>query len=114
QPVIVDRITENPFKDSTRIYPIDYPFASSSSIRLSYILPEGFSVESGPGNSRVSLPDKEMSFTYIGQDQGPYYSVMNQFTLSHTYYSANAHIYLKTIYDEILSRHGQQLVLKRN
>lgn len=113
QPVFVDKILENPFKDSVRIYPIDFSYPVKSTYRVSYIIPQGYAFEEGPNNSRVVLPQKELSFTYMAEDAAFSYNVMNEFAMQKTFYQAEDNGMLRTIYDEIISRHGQQIVLKK-
>lgn len=113
QPIIVDKILENPFKDSVRIYPIDFSYPVKSIYRVSYVVPEGYAFEEGPTNSQVVLPQKELSFTYMAEDAGFSYNVMNEFAMQKTFYQAEDNGMLRTIYDEIISRHGQQIVLKK-
>lgn len=113
QPIFVDKILENPFKDSVRIYPIDFSYPVKSTYRVSYVVPEGYTFEEGPNNSRVVLPQQELSFTYMAEDAGFSYNVMNQFALQKTFYQAEDNRMLRTIYDEIISRHGQQIILKK-
>lgn len=113
QPIFVDKILENPFKDSVRIYPIDFSYPVKSTYRVSYVVPEGYAFDEGPSNSRVVLPQKELSFTYMAEDAGFSYNVMNEFQLQKTFYQAEDNRMLRTIYDEIISRHGQQIVLKK-
>lgn len=113
QPIFTDRILYNPFKDSVRIYPIDFPYPFGSETRISYILPPGFVPEDRPENSKVTLPNGDMSFIYIIGDLDIGVSVMNQLVLRKTFYETDEYDRVKQIYDEMMDRHGHQIVLKK-
>lgn len=113
QPILVDRLLENPFKDSVRLYPIDFPYPLASETRISYLLPEGYAPDDRPDNAKITLPNGEMSFVYITEDLGFGCSVMNQLILKETFYEVEEYGSIKQVYDEMIKRHGQQLVLKR-
>lgn len=113
QPIFTDRILDNPFKDSVRLYPIDFPYPFASETRISYLLPSGFAPEDRPENSKVTLPNGDMSFIYVIGDLDIGVSVMNQLVLRKSFYQTEEYSSVKQIYDEMLNRHGQQLVLKR-
>lgn len=113
QPIFVDRLLENPFKDSTRLYPIDFPYPFASETRISYLVPDGYSLEDLPDNTKVILPEGDMSFVYITEDLGIGYSILNQLILKETFYETEEYGSVKQIYDEMIERHGQQLILKK-
>lgn len=113
QPIFVDRLLTNPFKDSVRLYPIDFPYPFASETRISYLIPEEFTPEDRPGNTKIMLPGGGMNFVYVTEDLGFGLSVMNQVILKKTFYEVEEYGSIKQIYDEMLNRHGQQLVLKR-
>lgn len=113
QPIFTDRILDNPFKDSVRLYPIDFPYPFASETRISYILPPGFSSEDRPENSKVTLPNGDMSFIYVIGDLDIGVSVMNQLVLRKSFYQTEEYSSVKQIYDEMMDRHGQQIVLKK-
>lgn len=113
QPIFVDRLFSNPFKDSVRLYPIDFPYPFASETRISYLIPEEFTPEDRPENTKIMLPGGGMSFVYVTEDLGIGLSVMNQLVLKKTFYEVKEYGSIKQIYDEMMDRHGQQIVLKR-
>ena len=55
---------ENPFKLEKREYPIDFIYPRKNKYIFTLKIPEGYKVEFLPENMRISLPDKQGSFTY--------------------------------------------------
>ncbi len=113
QPLVVDRLEENPFLDSTRVYPIDFGYPESNSLRLSYLVPEGYQLDEAPGNSQISLPDKALAFTYMATNDENMINVMNKYDQRQSFFEPFEYPQLKQVYDMIMARHGQQLVLKK-
>lgn len=113
QPILIDRVTENPLKEEERIYPIDYLYPFNREFRVVYVLPEGYEIEEGPQSGQLILPNREMTFLYQVDQIESTYNVLSQFDLKDTYYVTTAAPVLRQMYDEMIKRHGQQLVLKK-
>lgn len=113
QPILIDRVVENPFKEEERMYPVDFSFPIEREFRVVYVLPEGYEIEEGPQSSQLILPNKEMTFLYQAGQIEASYNVLSHFVLTETYYQQEAVSALRQMYDEMIKRHGQQLVLKK-
>ena len=64
-PVIIDKLTENPFRLKNRIYPVEYPYPFELTYIANIELPEGFKVEEKPTDINMTLPENNGKFTYI-------------------------------------------------
>ena len=113
QPLIIDRLEENPFLDSTRVYPIDFGYPESNSVRISIVIPEGYQLDEAPKNSQISLPGKSLAFTYMASLEGTMINVMNKYDQRQSFFQPDEYPQLKQVYDMIMARHGQQVVLKK-
>src|SRR5690606_10570910 len=69
-PIIVNRITRNPFNLSERSYPVDLGSKQKESYEFSVQLPEGFGIERQPKNTAMSLPEAAARYTYQSKFDG--------------------------------------------
>ncbi len=105
--------TENPFKQETREYPVDFVFPSQDKFNISLKIPDGYAIEVLPTAKVVSMPDNLANFKYNIVSNG------NQIQLSFTHDTNQAIIGsehyegLKEFYKEIVAKQTEKVVLKK-
>ncbi|MEM7369158.1 MAG: transglutaminase domain-containing protein [Bacteroidota bacterium] len=114
-PLLMMRWEENPFSQSERIYPVDLHYPTTYSGLIVIELPEGYQIESLPKSSKMKLPEDEMSFAYFVQVMPPGKSIQiqYQFQINKTLYSPDEYPNLKLMYDVVMARHSEQIVLRK-
>ena len=110
-PVIIDKLTENPFRLKNRIYPVEYPYP----FELTNIeLPEGFKVEEKPTDINMTLPENNGKFTYI-------INVLNEkaiqvnykFSIKKTIFAGDEYELIREFYTQFIKKIDEQVVLKK-
>lgn len=64
-PLLYFAVTENPFKQEYREYPIDFEFPKQYKFHVSLTIPEGYLIETLPQSKEISLSNKLGSFSYL-------------------------------------------------
>ncbi len=64
-PLLFLKSENNPFKSTTRNYPIDFTYPKSYKYRLIIDLPEGYQVEYKPENTIYKMAGDLLTFTYV-------------------------------------------------
>ena len=105
--------TENPFKQETRDYPVDFVFPNQNKLNVSLTIPDGYAVETLPESKSVAMPLNLGSFKYNistngNQIQMLYTQDINQAVIESEYYSA-----LKNFFKEIVAKQTEKIVLKK-
>ena len=113
EPVPFLKVTENPFRQEARNYPIDYRFPTRNILMASIEIPDTYKVEELPQAKTFALPDKGGLFTYNVSMSGHTISIYSRFDLTKSLYLPDEYLYLKAAYDEILNTHSQQIVLRK-
>jgi len=113
QPLMFMRTTENPFKLDKREYPIDFGFPFKDMYIVNVDIPEGYVLESQLTPFMARSPDGNIEFKYS-------VSVMNNklrlsviFDIKDAKYSAESYLILKEIFNQVISKEAEQVVLKR-
>ncbi len=106
-------MTENPFKQETREYPVDFVFPNQDKFNISLTIPEGYTVETIPQPKAVSMPEGIGSFKYNLSNNGNQVQILytldiNQAIIGSEYYDA-----LKSFYKEIINKQTEKIVLKK-
>ncbi|WP_224488882.1 DUF3857 domain-containing protein [Robertkochia flava] len=112
-PMMFFSTSENPFTSETRTYPIDFVFPKSFTYNISYIIPEGYQVESLPESAKFVLPDNLGSFMYHIVNQGNMLqlrviSEINMDLVPSEYYD-----YIRGFYGEVIKKESEKVVLSK-
>ncbi|RKS01582.1 DUF3857 domain-containing protein [Flavobacterium sp. 102] len=112
-PLLFFTLTENPFKQETRKYPVDFVFPHQQKFNISIKIPEGYSIEKIPDPKAIAMPDNLAGMKYNilttgNQVQLLYTFDMNQAVIGSEYYEA-----LKSFYKEMINKQTEKIVLKR-
>jgi hypothetical protein len=112
-PLLFFATTENPFKQDTREYPIDFIFPNSEKLNVTLTLPEGYVVETLPESRELNLPNKLGGFKYLISEernkvQLVYTREINQAVFDPGYYGA-----FKELYKELVNKQAERIVLKK-
>ncbi|MFN3969082.1 DUF3857 domain-containing protein [Flavobacterium sp.] len=112
-PFLFFTLEENPFKQETREYPVDFVFPNQDKYLISLTVPEGYVVETLPQPKAVGLPDDLANFKYNVSNNGTQlqliYSLdINSAIITPEYYEA-----LKSFFKEVVNKQTEKIVLKK-
>jgi hypothetical protein len=112
-PLLFFATTENPFKQETREYPIDFVYPNQDKFNVSITIPEGYVVETLPQSKSVSMVENMAGFKYTitsngNQIQLSYTADTNRAIIGSEYYEV-----LKNYYKEIILKQTEKIVLKK-
>lgn len=112
-PHIFLRVEENPFKLSERLYPVDFEVLEEKTVVTKITIPEGFSVEELPENAAFVLPGNAVKFISSISQSGNQIMVMSRVQINKTLFQPFEYLELKEIYDQIVAKQSENVVLKR-
>ena len=112
-PMLFFTTTENPFKQETREYPVDFVYPHQDKYNISLTIPDGYTIETLPQPAAMAMPDGLGKFSYNisknnNQVQLLYSLDINQAIISPEYYEA-----LKNFFKEIVNKQTEKIVLKK-
>lgn len=113
RPLLDETLTENPFTAEKRVYPIDFGYNQNKKVVYSYILPEGYETESIPEPVRMATSDKNLTFHYQTQAIGNMLQVYFTMEVKNSYFQPQKYDEIRAFYDQIVKKHGEQIVLKK-
>jgi hypothetical protein len=112
-PLLFFTTKENPFKQETRQYPVDFVYPSQDKYNVSLTIPEGYTIETIPETKAMAMPESLGKFSYNisknnNQIQLMYSFEINQAIISPDYYEA-----LKNFFKELVNKQNEKIVLKK-
>jgi Transglutaminase-like superfamily len=112
-PILCERVIENPFTADERQYPISYS-KTYESIYMSRIkIPEGYTVEEIPAPLVIKLRDNSAKYTYSVTHSNNVLSILSNFKIGKTLYIQNEYLQLKELYSQVVAKQAEQIVLKK-
>jgi len=113
-PFLFEKIDDNPFKLEERKYPVDFAYCRSKQLISSITIPEGYIVSEIPKPIKIVLPDQAMSVLIQYQQQQGKLTTLYRLRINKTVFLPEEYAYLKTIYEQIIKKHAEPIILKPN
>jgi hypothetical protein len=113
EPIFYGKMTENPFKMEVRNYPVDFAYPINKFYHCSIKLPEGYALEQQLKPLLVNLPDKAGRFTFEVSEQGGNLQIKSSLLISKVLFLPEEYDMLKEFYNMIITKHAEQIVLKK-
>ena len=111
--LIFPYIKDNPFKAETRKLPIEYPYPYSHMITTTLAIPEGYMVEEIPQSERITLGDKQITYSFQTQKGENSVQVVQRIIIGQTLFPATEYQHIRDFWAHIASKNSAQIVLKR-
>ena len=104
---------DNPFKSEERVYPVNFNYPSLETYEMNYTIPDGYEISEIPKNLKFELDDKSASFSYkIVQDENSIKVTLSK-KIARTIYNTNEYLQLRDLFNQMISKQSEQIVLKR-
>ena len=112
-PMIIQRLDNNPFKNPDRTYPVDLTYLQEETFTASYQIPEGYVIEEMPKNVRFSMPNDAARYTYLAVQNENSINFSSKIQLKKIVYPVEEYSALREFYAQIVAKQAEQIVLKK-
>lgn len=112
-PLLYYVMTENPFKQEVREYPVDFIFPFLDKYNINIVIPDGYIVESLPKTINVEMEDKIATFKFNVNNTGNKIQLSVNFNINEPSVSAEYYDSLKRFFKEIINKENEKIVLKK-
>lgn len=112
-PLLFFAMSENPFKQEKREYPVDFVYPTQDRFMLNIAIPEGYSIESMPTSISVPMSDNLINAKFLLSGEGnriqvSYVKEINASIISPEYYDE-----LKAVFNELVKKENEKIVIKK-
>lgn len=104
---------QNPFKQETREYPVDYGFPVSEKYIINIRIPEGYKVETLPVSVAFTMENNLGSFKYMANSSENTILLTITQQINSAIISAEYYSMLKDFYQEIVKKETEKIVLTK-
>jgi len=106
-------MSKNELAEQDRILPIEYSYPQTIVATCVLEIPEGYEVEEMPERISLSACNNGVRLTYMAQQAGNKINIRMLYQMSRIIYTANEYTDLRTFMDLVVSKSGEQIVLKK-
>lgn len=110
-PLLFYAMSQNPFKEETRDFPIDYIYPYQDRYNVTIKIPEGYKVEELPSPLAIATEGNYCSFKYNLSQNGNQIQVSATFEINHSSVPASHYSVLKDFYKKMLEKQNEKIVL---
>ncbi len=103
-PILIERMTKNPFLLEERNYHVDLGAVMSEVYNVNIMIPEGYKLDNGPKNTALSLPENAARYVYRSAIEGNSIMVQQTTNLNHPIYSPEEYFHLKEFFSRIIQQ----------
>ncbi|WP_422355593.1 DUF3857 domain-containing protein [Roseivirga pacifica] len=112
-PLLIKMATENPFKLEERLYPVEFAEPIANTYIFKIKVPDGYEVVETPKPMSLVLPENGGKYMYTTAVQEGLIQIMVRFNLSKLTYVQQEYPSLKKLYELIIAKQEEQVVLKK-
>ncbi len=103
-PLAAVAITENPFKNPNRKYPVDFVYTTEQSHMLTMPIPSGYQVVSAPESTKIAMPDGSAQLTYLCNAKPNMLQMRVVLKIGKPVYTEQEYVTLRRFYDEVVKK----------
>ena len=107
-------VTSNPFLETERLLPVEFPYKQTFTLSVQLTLPDGWQLEELPKSTKITAADKSLAghILYESTDEHTV-TIHYQFRLSNVTYDKTQYDTLKQLFDIFANRAKDILVIKK-
>ncbi len=109
-PMLMFGMSDNPFLEPKRTYPIDFVHSQEELLALVFRFPSNWMIDTQPGNSRITFPNKEILMEFQNASGEGTVELRNRFVINEPFFMPEAYPGLKKLFDKSIALHGEAIV----
>lgn len=112
-PMLFFTVTQNPFKQENREYPVDYGFPFVDKYNITIKIPEGYKVESLPTSILLNMEDNLGGFKFMISATGNVIQLVITHQINSPIIVADYYPALKEFYQKMMEKENEKIVLSK-
>lgn len=112
QPFLKETISDNPFKQKTRTYPVDIIYPKKFVFNTILVIPDGYKVDYLPENKKFA--GEMADYDYMITADGKTINITFEYNFKNAVFAPKDYDRLKFFYNEIIKKGNEKIVLVKN
>jgi hypothetical protein len=111
-PLVLEQITENPFKSEQRVCPVDFIYPSEITLLYKFTIPENYKIVELPQSQIYKNEDKTLCVQYQITVLGNTVNLTYKFTRTAVHFSIEEYADIRAFYSELIKKHAEPIILE--
>lgn len=112
-PFITAQLESNPFRQSERVYPIDFGSPIEKVYMCKIAIPEGYEVDEIPQGKALMLPGNAARFIFNVSQNANSINITSSMHINKNLFIQSEYLYLKEFYNQVVAKQAEQIVLRK-
>jgi len=112
-PMLYFAMTENPFKQENRLYPVDFSHPTKKRYTFAITIPDGYTVESMPKSIAIGIDKKYAAFSFSAINNEKQINITVTFDVNASVIPSEHYEALKQFYKLMIEKENEKIVLKK-
>jgi len=113
-PFVIERWTQNPFKSTERLYPVDFGAPIEEVVILTLEYPAGYELAEVPSKVGLALPNQGGRYLFECNNVANKLSMNSSLLIGKTVFTSEEYHFLKELFNHVIAVQQADLVFKRN
>jgi hypothetical protein len=113
KPSLKTGFDENPFKQASREYPVEFEYPLRNNFSLNLTIPDGYTVEELPKSVRMKLPNNGGLFQYASSVKDNVIQLAIKIQIDQLRFEPEDYALVKAFFAQIATKSAEQIVLKK-
>jgi len=112
-PMVSNKIAENPFKAETRVYPVDFGSPFEQMTIGKFVIPAGYEIAELPAPKMFLLPEGGGKYAYNVVKLGDAIQFTSQLVINKPLFAQTEYSAIREFYNQVVAKQAEQIVIKK-
>lgn len=113
-PLLGEKVGDNPFKSAERNYPVEMPYTFNETFFATIQIPDGYELDEMPKGMRMKMNEEgDGQFEYLISRSGGTISMRVTMDMKRTFFVPEEYEMLREFFNRVVSKQSEQLVFKK-
>jgi hypothetical protein len=112
-PMVSNKIAENPFKAETRVYPVDFGSPFEQMTMGKFVIPAGYEIAELPAPKMFLLPEGGGKYAYNMVKVGDAVQFSSQLVINKPLFAQTEYPTIREFYNQVVAKQAEQIVIKK-
>jgi hypothetical protein len=113
KPFFYYEFNENPFKQKSRQYPVDFGYLRKYNYTVVFVVPSSYTIQEIPKSRKLFLPNYAGEMTYLSEVVNDRITIKLTFSLNQITFEAKEYEYLKSFFAELIKIQNERIILTK-
>ncbi len=112
-PLQFSHLKTNPFKEESRVFPVDFIFPKTTTKTVRISIPAGYKIDEVPENTAFALPNNSCVYRYHLVQSGSQIQLTAELQINESFFSYADYELLKSFFDQVVQKEDELIVISK-